>query len=206
MIQKSRESHRVISEAYKIMFTNKYHRRRTRPAFRILPTVAILLAAFVLGGNAQTTDQNKAGSALAQEDPPIPTVKSKPVLMPAMENYKDVRIGSTAYEVREKLGKAKIDDKDGFYYRFNDDEFAQIRLDKNNTVKLMSITYSGNNKTTPTYADVFGSDAAATSAKPDGSIYKLVRYPQSGYWVAYSRTAGNDPSVTVTMQRIGALK
>ncbi len=26
--------------------------------------------------------------------------------------------------------------------------------------------------------------------KKNGTIYKLIRYPDAGYWVAYSRTAG----------------
>jgi hypothetical protein len=39
-------------------------------------------------------------------------------------------------------------------------------------------------------------------ARPDGSLYKLVRYPKAGYWVSYSRTAGNSPIVSVTMQKM----
>ncbi len=38
-------------------------------------------------------------------------------------------------------------------------------------------------------------------AKPDGSAYKLVTYPRAGYWVAYSRTAGDEPLTIITMQR-----
>jgi len=38
--------------------------------------------------------------------------------------------------------------------------------------------------------------------KTDGSAYKLVRYPKAGYWVSYSRTAGKDPTTTITMQKI----
>ncbi len=46
---------------------------------------------------------------------------------------------------------------------------------------------------------VFGADV---EAKPDGSKYKLVRYPKAGYWVSYSRTAGDTPIITVTIQQI----
>jgi hypothetical protein len=38
--------------------------------------------------------------------------------------------------------------------------------------------------------------------KADGSAYKLIRYPKAGYWVSYSRTAGKDPTTTITMQKI----
>jgi hypothetical protein len=47
---------------------------------------------------------------------------------------------------------------------------------------------------------VFG---AEIDAKPDGSKYRLIRYPKAGYWVSYSRTAGDTPIITVTLQRIG---
>ncbi len=82
---------------------------------------------------------------------------------------------------------------------------VQIRLDKDKKVRVISITYSDENKNAPKYADVFGADAE-TAAKPDGSIYRLVHYPQAGYWVAYSRTAGENPTVTVTMQKLPVIK
>ena len=54
-------------------------------------------------------------------------------------------------------------------------------------------------KAAPAPKSVFGSDVAP---KADGSIYRMVRYPKAGYWVSYSRTAGADPMVTVTMQKM----
>lgn len=126
------------------------------------------------------------------------------VLMPILTDYKGIKIGATAEEVRDKLGKAKIDDKDGFFYNL-DDEMVQIRLDSDKKVNLISITYSSENENTPTYAEVFGT-ATPVSEKPDGSIYNLVDYPKAGYWVAYSRAAGENPSVTVTMQKLRTKK
>ena len=124
----------------------------------------------------------------------------KAILKPVLTDYKGIKIGTTADEVREKLGKAKIDDKDGFFYD-SDDEMIQIRLDADKKVRFMAVTFTDKNENTPKYADVFGADAPI-SAKPDGSIYSLVRYPEAGYWVAYSRTAGEKPTVTVTMQKL----
>jgi hypothetical protein len=46
---------------------------------------------------------------------------------------------------------------------------------------------------------VFGEDF---ETKPDGSKHKLVRYPKAGYWVSYSRTAGDTPIVTITIQKL----
>jgi len=126
------------------------------------------------------------------------------ILMPVLIDYKGIKIGTTAEEVRDKLGKAKIDDKDGFFYDA-DDEMVQIRLDGDQKVRLVSITYLNKNEHTPKYADVFGAEAQAPT-KPDGSIYNLVRYPEAGYWVAYSRTAGEKPTVTVTMQKLRKMK
>jgi len=121
------------------------------------------------------------------------------ISQPVMTEYKSVKIGTGADEVRDKLGKAEIDDEDGFYYRFSDEEFVQIRIDTNNKVHLISVTYSGENA--PKFTDVFGEETKA-EAKPDGSVYRLVRYPKVGYWVAYSRTAGEKPTITVTMQKL----
>lgn len=121
------------------------------------------------------------------------------ILQPVMTEYKSIKIGTTADEVRDKLGNAEIDDKDGFYYRFSEEEFVQIRLDKDNKVRLISVTYSGENA--PKFTDVLGAETNV-EAKADGSIYKLVRYPNAGYWVAYSRTAGEKPTTTVTMQKL----
>ena len=77
---------------------------------------------------------------------------------------------------------------------------AQIRLNKDKKVRLISITYTNDNKNAPKFEYVFGTSVKAEPGA-DGMIYKLVRYPEAGYWVAYSRTAGEKPSVTVTMQK-----
>jgi len=127
-----------------------------------------------------------------------------PILMPVLTDYKGIKIGTTAEEVRDKLGKAKIDDKDGFFYDA-DDEMVQIRLDGDKKVRLVSITYLNKNEQTLKYADVFGAETP-DATKPDGSIYNLINYPEAGYWVAYSRTAGEKPTVTVTMQKLRKMK
>lgn len=47
-----------------------------------------------------------------------------------------ISIGAIAEEVREKPGKAKIEDKDGFCYD-RDEEMVQIRLDADKKVVLL---------------------------------------------------------------------
>ena len=139
----------------------------------------------------QTTDDKTATTQTTKTTAP----------MPIWKDYKGIAIGATADEVRDKLGKAEIDDKDGFYYEISDDEMAQIRLDADKKVRFVSITYTDKNKNAPKFEDVLGTDTGIT-AKADGSIYHLVRYPEAGFWVAYSRTAGDKPTVTVTMQKL----
>ena len=151
----------------------------------------------------QTTDTKQTATTTTTEMQKSETPKA--VMMPVLQNYKEVKIGMTADDVRDKLGKAKIDDKDGFYYEINDDEMVQIRLDKDKKVRLISITYTSDNKNTPKFEDIFGTSVKAEPGA-DGMIYKLVNYPEAGYWVAYSRTAGDKPTVTVTMQKMRTVK
>ena len=151
----------------------------------------------------QTTDTKQTATTTTTEMQKSETPKA--VMMPVLQNYKEVKIGMTADDVRDKLGKAKIDDKDGFYYEINDDEMVQIRLDKDKKVRLISITYTSDNKNTPKFEDIFGTSVKAEPGAA-GMIYKLVRYPEASYWVAYSRTAGERPTVTVTMQKMRTVK
>ncbi len=165
--------------------------------------ILVLLFWLATAAFGQTTDTKQTATITTTETQKTETPKA--VMMPVLQNYKDVKIGATADEVRDKLGKAKIDDKDGFYYEINDDEMAQIRLDKDKKVRLISITYTSDNKNTPKFEDIFGTSVKAEPGA-DGKIYKLVRYPEAGYWVAYSRTAGDKPTVTVTMQKMRTVK
>jgi hypothetical protein len=118
---------------------------------------------------------------------------------PPFSEYKGVRIGMTTDEARQKLGapQDKSDDQD--FFVFNEKESVQVFYDKAHKTYAISINYLGAGSSTPMPKSVLG---AEIEAKPDGSMYKMVRYPKAGYWVSYSRTAGNDPLITVTLQRI----
>lgn len=118
---------------------------------------------------------------------------------PLYSSYKGVRIGTPTDEARSKLGtpKEKADDQD--FYVYSEYESVQVIYDAAHTVTAISVNYLGDPKVIPTPHDIFGADVAA---KPDGSIFKLVRYPKAGYWVSYNRTAGEDPMIIVTMQKI----
>jgi hypothetical protein len=112
--------------------------------------------------------------------------------------FKGVRIGMSAQEAREKLGNPteKSDALD--FYNVSDKQTIQVYYDsgKVSAIALMFMNAGADAMTAKT---VFGADI---EAKPDGSIYKMVRYQKAGYWVSYSRTAGDSPLVSVTIQKI----
>ena len=116
---------------------------------------------------------------------------------PALKEYRGVRIGMTAEEARKKLGSAadKSDKQD--FYVFSDEETAQVFYDAEKKVSAVAVVYAGG-KNAPTCSAVFGKEAPP---KPDGSQYMRVQYPKAGYWVSYSRTAGDSPITSVTMQK-----
>ena len=102
-------------------------------------------------------------------------------------------------EARKKLGTPRDKSAEQDFYVFNDTEAVQIYYDKTGAVSAISVDFMTGSNKVPSCKDVFGAEA---EAKADGSVYKMVRYPKAGYWVSYSRTAGNDPTITITMQKI----
>jgi len=119
---------------------------------------------------------------------------------PVFQEYRGIQIGWLADEVRKKLGNPadKGDEQD--FYKFGDDEQAQIVYDKDtHKVTTISVDFMNNAKGAITPQQVFGADF---ETKSDGSKHKLVRYPKAGYWVSYSRTAGDSPIITITIQSL----
>lgn len=118
---------------------------------------------------------------------------------PVFIDYKGVKIGWLADEVRKKLGSPanKGDEQD--FFIFGEKETVQILYDKSKQVTAISVDFLNGASEVITPQQVFGSDF---EAKSDGSKYKLVRYPKAGYWVSYSRTAGDTPIITVTIQKL----
>ncbi len=94
---------------------------------------------------------------------------------PAFSDFKGVSIGMRADEARKKLGSPRDKSAEQDFYFMN------------------------GAREIPSCKDVLGAEA---EKKADGSVYKLIRYPKAGYWVSYSRTAGDSATVTITMQKI----
>ena len=112
--------------------------------------------------------------------------------------FRGVKIGMATDDARKKLGSPREKSAEQDFYLFNDNEAVQIYYEKG-AVSAIAIDYMTGSNGIPTPKAVLGAEA---EAKADGSIHKVVRYPKAGYWVSYSRTAGNEPTITITMQKI----
>ena len=120
---------------------------------------------------------------------------------PVFLDYRGVKIGWLADEVRKKLGSPanKGDEQD--FYVFNDNkETCQIFYDKaTSKVTAISVDFSSGAREVITPQQVFGEDI---EKKSDGSMSRLVRYPKAGLWVSYNKTAGETPIITITIQKM----
>ena len=155
--------------------------------FWLLSRALLVVISFMLAGVTQAQTPKKALAANPDDNP-------------VFNDYRGVKIGWLADEVRKKLGSPanKGDEQD--FYMFGEKETCQVLYDKGQ-VTAISVDFMNGAKEVITPQQVFGADF---DAKPDGSKYKLVRYPKAGYWVSYSRTAGESPIITVTIQKFSA--
>lgn len=148
----------------------------------VFTTLLVLLLANVTTGQSQAKNRAAAG----EEEP-------------TFHDYRGVQIGWLADEVRKKLGDPanKGDDQD--FYVFSEKETAQIVYDKaTRKVTTISVDFMNGAPSVITPQQVFG---AEIESKQDGSKYKMVRYPKVGYWVSYSKTAGDTPMISITIQK-----
>lgn len=120
---------------------------------------------------------------------------------PLYREFKGVRIGTSQTEARKKLGNLEDKSKEMDFFVFSDKERARVYYDAKGNATAVIVTYIGKSANAPAAKAVLGSDV---DARPDGSLYKIVHYPKAGYWVAYSRTAGDEPLTIITMQKIAA--
>lgn len=147
--------------------------------------------------------------APAQEQSPTPTptpaasptpATPQQAAEPLYTDYRGVSVGMSVAEAREKLGAPKSKGKQQDFFVFSQTESAQV-VYLDGKVRTVSVDYVGADSGAPTPMEVLGVEI---TPKKNGTIYKLVRYPDAGYWVAYSRTAGKKPIVSVTMRKIRA--
>jgi hypothetical protein len=118
---------------------------------------------------------------------------------PFLTEFRGIGIGMTSDEVRKKLGAPSDKGDEQDFFVLNDNETVQVVYDKTHKVMALSFDFSRGARDVPTPKAVFGSDI---EAKPDGSMYKMVRYPKAGYWLSYNRTSGAQGMTSVTFQKI----
>src|SRR5262245_52835479 len=116
---------------------------------------------------------------------------------PIYSEYRGIRLGMTATEVRAKLGEPNLKGDDQDFYMFSSSETTQFVYDAQHKTKAISVDYMGG-VGAPDPKTVVGGDLQVSSA----GLYKMVRYDKLGYWVSFNRTTGPVAVVTITMQRI----
>ena len=136
------------------------------------------------------------------ERPDGTSVAAVPVSAPAMTEIMGIKIGTSADEAVDKLGKPENKDATGMYFDLPDGQAMQLVLDDKKQVTTLSMIYTGKDADAPEFAEVFGTSVEAPKGE-SGSIFKRIRYSDLGIWVAYSRIGDKDnPMTTVTIQKI----
>ncbi|HEX8161044.1 MAG TPA: hypothetical protein VF538_04185 [Pyrinomonadaceae bacterium] len=129
-----------------------------------------------------------AASARAQDEPKEPP----------FHDFKGVSIGMSAQDARLKLGNPTEKSDTFDFFNLSEKQTVQVYYDAGK-VSAIAVMFSNPGADAISPKTIFGTDI---DAKPDGSMYKMVRYQKAGYFVAYSRTAGDQPLVSVTIQKI----
>ncbi|HKY30745.1 MAG TPA: hypothetical protein VJM12_22625 [Pyrinomonadaceae bacterium] len=171
--------------------------RRTfiRSTLLLLPAIVLILAVSIANGQTSSgaQAQDEVATVVDSSASNAPTSNA-----PVFTDYRGIKIGMTAKEVRAKLDGLEQGTRQDFL-RLSDQESAQIYYDDKGTVIAISVDYFGDGGNAPSPSTVLG---VALQPKPDGSVYQLNRYPEAGYWVSYNRTAGDKPIVSITMQKM----
>lgn len=163
-----------------------------RNKLRKVLSVAVALLAITLAGLLT----NVYGQT--QKTRAVSSATTPAVQQPLFTEYKGIKLGTSAQEVRAKLGDPVLKDETMDYFIFADGVTAQFAYDANHAVKTISIDYAGGTGA-PEYRAVVGGEL---ETRPDGSAYKIVRYESLGFWVSYNRSAGPVITVTITIQKI----
>jgi outer membrane protein assembly factor BamE (lipoprotein component of BamABCDE complex) len=146
----------------------------------------LLLGSIVANGQSQAP---RARAAKAHEQ----------VQQPLYKEYRSVRLGMTAAEVRAKLGEPALKSDEQDFYVFSEKETAQVAYDAAQKVVTISIDYAGG-VGAPDYKSVVGE---GLQQRPDGSVFRMVTYDSERFWVSYNKSGATVPTVTIT---IGAYK
>jgi hypothetical protein len=115
---------------------------------------------------------------------------------PLYREYRGVRLGMTAAQVRAKLGEPALKSDEQDFYLISANETAQIAYDTAQKVITISTDYSGG-AGAPDYKSVVGEGVLLE--RPNGSLFRMVMYDSERFWVSYSKSATTPPIVTITI-------
>lgn len=154
--------------------------------FFLLGAILLLVLASVIAKGQSDVPGARAAKAHAQ------------VQQPLYREYRGVRLGMTAVEVRAKLGEPSMKSDEQDFYIFSPNETAQIAY---NAQKVMTIStdYTGG-VGAPDYKSIVGEGLLQ---RPDGSVFRMVIYDSERFWVSFNKSASVVPVVTIT---IGAFR
>ena len=108
--------------------------------------------------------------------------------------YRGVRLGMPAAEVRAKLGAAALQSEDQDFYVVSANESTQIMY-RDQKVFMISTDYT-NGVGAPDYQSVVGEKLLQ---RPDGSLFSMVRNDAERFWVSYNKSTAAVPIVTITL-------
>ena len=165
---------------------NSLHKSRISVFEVIFYLVGIVLL-FVLASLLANGQSAKTGRAHVQAAQPL------------YREYRGVRLGMMAAEVRAKLGEPTLKSDEQDFYVISKDETAQIAYNAAQKVMTISTDYHGG-VGAPDYRSVVGEGLLV---RPDGSVFRMVMYDSERFWVSYNKSTSTVPTVTIT---IGAYK
>lgn len=141
------------------------------------------------------------GSVMARGQAPALKTTSKPqpiAQQPLYREYRGIRLGMTATEVRTKLGEPAMKSDEQDFFVFSTNETAQFVYLAQKVITI-STDYT-NGVGAPDYKSVVGEGLLQ---RPDGSVFRMVMNDAERFWVSYNKSASTVPTVTIT---IGAYK
>ena len=125
-----------------------------------------------------------------------PQAQTQPTIY---REYRGVRLGMTATEVRAKLGEPALKSDEQDFFVISPNETAQIAYNAGLKAITISTDYT-DGVGAPDYKSVVGEGLVQ---RPNGSLFKMAMYDSERFWVTYSKSATTVPIVTIT---IGAYK
>lgn len=116
---------------------------------------------------------------------------------PIYSEYRGVRLGMTATDVRTKLGEPVMKSDEQDYFVMSPTETVQVVYQAQNVVTI-STDYTGG-AGAPDYKSVVGDNLLQ---RPDGSLFSMVLHNAQGFWVTYNKSASTVPVVTITIGKM----